>query len=217
MTLCAFRLITLVVAVVLLTLVMGRDPLGRKVKYPNKYNPAWESDPKLKPWVQPVPGETSMAFFRYCKVKVQAHRSQLTRHQTSASHLEKSKPFSAARSLTDYGFNSQVPNDSVKTIELKTAVFTAVHSSIRSYDHLGEKMKDVSGKDVNIHRTKCGALIKNVVAPTMKEELVKDIKGSKYSLIIDESTDITTDKKIALLFATSVYSYFKLCARFLEF
>ena len=43
------------------------------------------------------------------------------------------------------------------------------------------------------------ALIKNVIAPTMKEELVNDIKSPKYSLIIDKSTDISSDKQLCVV------------------
>lgn len=48
-------------------------------------------------------------------------------------------------------------------------------------------------------RTKCASIIKNVVYPFLCEELKEDLKNKKYSLIIDESTDIAVHKQLAIV------------------
>lgn len=45
--------------------------------------------------------------------------------------------------------------------------------------------------------TKCSAIIKNVVAPFFTNHLREDI-DSPYSVLIDESTGITTDKYLGV-------------------
>ncbi|GBP34311.1 hypothetical protein EVAR_7362_1 [Eumeta japonica] len=50
-----------------------------------------------------------------------------------------------------------------------------------------------------MHRTKCTEVIKNVLATHFVEELIKDIGQQKYSLIIDESTDISTSKQLGIV------------------
>lgn len=45
-----------------------------------------------------------------------------------------------------------------------------------------------------MHRTKCGNIIKNVLASYFVQELRNDIRNSPFSILIDESTDISTDK-----------------------
>lgn len=90
-----------------------------------------------------------------------------------------------------------------KALDIKLAVHIAVHSSIKSIDHLGELLK-VLGKgskleNIRIHRTKCSQLIKNVIAPAMLTELVKDVGEEPYSLILDESTDISVMKYLAFI------------------
>lgn len=50
-----------------------------------------------------------------------------------------------------------------------------------------------------MHRTKCTEVIKNVLAPHFVEELIKDIGQQKYSLIIDESTNISTSKQLGIV------------------
>lgn len=95
-----------------------------------------------------------------------------------------------------------------KTIDLKLAVYVSTHTSIMSVDHLGEILK-VLGKgtalaNLKLHRTKCSSLIQNVIAPVLLEELVQDIIlyldiGTNYfSLIIDESTDVSVFKYLCL-------------------
>ena len=78
----------------------------------------------------------------------------------------------------------------------------AVHSSIRTIDHLGELVKEHGLKstweDTSVHRTKCSMIIKNVVGATLKNELKKAVKGKKFSLMIDESTDVSTTKLLAV-------------------
>ena len=44
-----------------------------------------------------------------------------------------------------------------------------------------------------IHCTKNSILIRELVAPSLREELVNDVSGCKFSLLIDETTDCTTE------------------------
>ena len=96
-----------------------------------------------------------------------------------------------------------IVNREEKALDIKLAVHIAVHSSIKSIDHLGELLK-VLGKgskleNIRIHRTKCSQLIKNVIAPAMLTELIKDVGEEPYSLILDESTDVSVMKYLAFL------------------
>lgn len=81
------------------------------------------------------------------------------------------------------------------------AINTATHSSIKSIDHLGELLKTFgkgsSLENLRLHRTKCSKLILNVISPALIEDLVTDIGESGYSLIVDESTDVSVLKYMA--------------------
>jgi hypothetical protein len=88
-----------------------------------------------------------------------------------------------------------------KQIDLCLAVYIATHTAIRSIDHLSELLS-VLGKgsaleNVRIHRTKCSMLIKNVISPAMVADLINDIGDQRFSLIVDESTDISVIKYLA--------------------
>lgn len=68
-----------------------------------------------------------------------------------------------------------------------------------SVNHLCDLLNEVGKKsqleDLKMHRTKCSALIKHVITPSMLEKLTHNVL---YSLIIDESTDILVCKYMAV-------------------
>ena len=69
-------------------------------------------------------------------------------------------------------------------------------------DHLGEVIKKHgTGSnlgEINLHRTKCSRLVDCVIAPSLKEELKHDLKGKKYSILLDESTDRSSAKHLCV-------------------
>lgn len=86
-------------------------------------------------------------------------------------------------------------------MDIRLAIFTAKHTSIATIDHLTDMLKSFSieeFKNLRLHRTKRSAIIKYVVAPVLLTELVKDIGESKYSLVVDESTDISAHKWMSI-------------------
>lgn len=102
------------------------------------------------------------------------------------------------------------------------ALFIATHSAIRSVDHLGELLKAMSGTNscfssLVLHRTKCSKLILNVIEPCFLTELIDDIGSSLYSIIIDESTDIGTNKYMAYCVRYFSHSTSNIVKEFLGF
>lgn len=94
------------------------------------------------------------------------------------------------------------PIGSQKKEEARLALFTAMHTSIRVVDHLGEVINHSHQREIDkvqLHRTKCTAVIKNVLASHFIEVLKQDIKDQPYSLLIDESTDIAVQKYLGLV------------------
>ncbi|KAH9382689.1 hypothetical protein HPB48_023245 [Haemaphysalis longicornis] len=57
-----------------------------------------------------------------------------------------------------------------------------------------------------MHRTKCAAVIKNVLAPHFKHKLDKMVKEAPgYSLMLDESTDVSATKHLSI--SVCFYNY----------
>ena len=148
-------------------------------------------------------------FFRHCKCEIRAHHSDLQRHAATTKHKQNAAKLSSARTLFDVGCSSKQVDNTEKIAELKLAAHIACHSSIATVDHLGEIVKNISGKDISLHRTKCSALIKKALSLAVHDELLTDLKDQSYSLIIDESTDTGMEKQPCVVVRD--YSQLKKC------
>ena len=73
-------------------------------------------------------------------------------------------------------------------------MFIAEHCSILTCDHLTDFCKAAFPNSkiatgMKLRRTKCSALLKNVLKPHFLDDLKQDIGDEKFSLLLDESTD----------------------------
>jgi hypothetical protein len=66
--------------------------------------------------------------------------------------------------------------------------------------------KSTTAQKAHLARTKCSMIIKNVWCPYFKKDLKKDIGNSFYSLLIDESTDISVVKYLGISIIYFSYS-----------
>ena len=93
--------------------------------------------------------------------------------------------------------------DEVKIAEIELAVTMACHSVMTTMDHLGEAIVRNANasklENVKMHRKKCTKILTNVVSPAMKEELIADVQGKRFSLTVDESTDVSTTKLFCVI------------------
>jgi hypothetical protein len=76
--------------------------------------------------------------------------------------------------------------DPVKRAELYLCVCIACHCAVAAVDHISEAVK-VHGQqsaigNIQLHPTKCSALITKVIAPALKEELALDVKAVSIPL-----------------------------------
>ena len=76
--------------------------------------------------------------------------------------------------------------------------------AISSVDHLVKMMKNIALdskiiEDICCARTKTTAIIKNVIGSTHTENLYHLLKQTKFSMCIDESTDLSTTKLLSIV------------------
>ena len=94
-------------------------------------------------------------------------------------------------------------DDQVKEAEIELSVTVVCHSAILTMDDLGEVIvKNGTGsklETIKLPLRKCTKIISKVVAPAIKDELGKDVKGKDFSVILDESTDISTTKLLCVM------------------
>lgn len=122
-----------------------------------------------------------------------------TKHQASVPGTSATQ-----KPVTDFFMKSNITDD-VKRGEILLASFVANHNlSINVMEHLPQLVKAVCkdstiAKEISCSRTKTTAIIKSVTGASEKEQLVADLKTSKFSLLIDESTDRGCVKLLAVV------------------
>lgn len=118
---------------------------------------------------------------------------------------------SVSNIVTNIPFKRVQVSVATSLAEARLALLVAKHTSINTIDHITDTIKttfndsSVCGS-LALGRTKCSAIIKNVWYPYFKRELHKDVGDNYYSLLVDESTDISTTKQLGIVlkyFSTS--------------
>jgi hypothetical protein len=93
--------------------------------------------------------------------------------------------------------------DKVKAVELQIAVSMTCHCAVGTVDHLSEIMvahgHEGILEHVKIYRSKCACLIKNIILPALRTDLIDDFQNKKYAISTDEYTDISTRKHLCML------------------
>ena len=122
-------------------------------------------------------------------------------HEKTKKHQQKVR--AAASTLLLPVVRTQRVAENVRHAELQPAIFTACYMSFQVVDHLGEAIAH-NGEGsplgrIKIHCTKCSKLVTEVVATALKEELREDIKGKKFAVLIDESTDVASHKLLCVV------------------
>lgn len=156
-------------------------------------------------WLAPDVTNNTLAKCKYCRVGLKAHKKDLLNHAHTDKHKNNTaweKSARATKSISE--IYKPVISESTKIAELKIAAFIAEHCSVLTVDHLINILPQLDPssdalKTLKIHRTKCSMLIKNVLGPSMLEALVEEIGNFPYSIIIDESTDLSTQKVLCIM------------------
>jgi len=141
----------------------------------------------------------------------------LINHSKTNKHTQAAEPFSSQRQQK-LSFCEQ--SSSLLAAEGSMALFLCAHSAIASCDHLGEMCKhnfndSEAAKGIKMHRTKCSEIIKNILGPYFNNELLSDIGDRKYSLLLDESNDVSVNKLLGIVIIYYSYKQGKIIASFL--
>lgn len=149
--------------------------------------------------------EEKQAFCIVCRKPLRAHKTGLERHSETSVHTKNMESIAPEqKKITPLlQVDTKVQE---KQINLRMATYIACHSSIQSIDHLCNiinKTYSTSDKGtptpkLQLHRTKCTCLIKYVIAPNILKDIVDDMGGKSYSLMVDESTDVASFKYMAI-------------------
>lgn len=136
-----------------------------------------------------------------------AELTVIKNHKESVKYKAKVKDKnSTKKSVVDKFFNIDSPLELLtKEAEIKICAFLSAHNiSFLSIEHLIEILKS-SFKDskiaqnMQLKRTKATTIVTNVIGEYEKDNLVEYLKSAKFSVLVDETTDISTNKMICII------------------
>ncbi|KAK3926633.1 Zinc finger protein 862 [Frankliniella fusca] len=168
----------------------------------------WLTDSAFKGWLARVPGDTLKAQCTVCKKTFTAERGVLTRHSETADHKQAAASAKNQGTLLAFAavdsekrkFDDQVKSAEIRTVgllaEKKNISFNA-GSAVVSRDKASFPDSKIA-QAVKLERTKATNICKYVIGRSESESLTEKLKTKKFSVIIDESTDIGTVKNLCI-------------------
>lgn len=98
-----------------------------------------------------------------------------------------------------------IEKDPVSNFEMLICLFFAEHNvALHVVDHLVPLLKEIVPdssiiKNSKLGRTKCTKIIQNVLAEEEKSKLILKLQKYEFSVLVDESTDISSSKTMCVL------------------
>jgi len=161
---------------------------------------SWLDEEIFKGWLA-LHSELNKAFCTACNVSIACRRTNLLRHSQTVKHIYEMKN----RNQSFENIENISYCDRKKRAEIKLTAFFAEHNiAFYTADHLIPLIKDICSdpnivQDLSLGRLKCTNIVKDILAKRETEKLTEILKTCKFSILIDESTDITDTKFMCVL------------------
>lgn len=172
-----------------------------------KFNAKWLEDKRFVGWLESSNESEYKCKCIACGKTLNCGKSELLKHADTKIHkanvLAKKSTKTVAAFFERKGISSVEKN--AQTFEIRISMFFAEHNvALHIVDHLIPLLKIIVPdseiiKKAELGRTKCTEIIKNVIAKEEKEHLIKKLQTNKFSILIDESTDIGLNKTMCVL------------------
>lgn len=179
----------------------------RKIWYAQSFKDEWLEDANFKDWLKRDSINKNNSFCICCNVTIKnAGKSMLLKHKNTEKHV---KNFQAAKSklkITNFiSKKTTSEGGKIATAEvLFSGYFSEHHVPFVHIDHLLDVCKKAFpdseiAKKLSFKRTKLSYIIQDGIAYHEKLELNEVCRKQKFSLIIDESTDVSVTQVLAIV------------------
>ena len=183
-----------------------KKPKILKKVYKQKFRAEWMSDPAFKPWLVAPKSANDDPSCKFCTKKIPCTKTALQRHRESAQHKQ---AFTIASKQVRIDISLQVNNNSYKeTTAVQLASFIAEHNlPLTISPFLLELLKSRAPQNIEetkslqetrLGATKCTNIVRQGVGLLHAKELVEILRQKKFSIIPDETTDVSTAKQLAM-------------------
>lgn len=176
----------------------------KKSKAQQKFRDEWLQQPEFRDWLDRVLGDFYKAKCKLCDEVYTADISVLKGHAKTKKHINKLQPSKSTPKITQFfsrsDDNTKKLTDAIKNAEIKLAGFCTEHDiPMNVFNHLPDTLKDAFpdskvAQGLAMKRTKVTAVITNVIGETETSEMAEKLHTTKFSILTDESTDISAKK-----------------------
>jgi len=170
-----------------------------------KFQKQWLEMKQFQPWLCEVSHNNKLFFCSFCEKSVSARLSSIYEHAESAAHVTKEKNVEKKQIDEDVTDETLSFEERKKAAEIKFAAFIAEHNiSLQTAPEILKFFQQI-GKDVNVlqsmtmSRIKCQRIISNVLCPIETNRVVDIIQNTKFTIFIDETSDISNQKWMTFL------------------
>lgn len=169
----------------------------KKKKYAQKFKIEWK---QKWTWLQKMKGSS---YCILCNKTLMSGITHLERHAQSNMHKKKETCQSKVP-MTDLK-TLYFRNTTIQAAELKLCMFISEHNlPFQILEHLPKLIQSICpdlniAKEIKCSRIKGTQILKKQVAPYSMMEICNILKTTKFSLIIDETTDISVVKSLAVV------------------
>ncbi|KAK3929597.1 SCAN domain-containing protein 3, partial [Frankliniella fusca] len=176
-----------------------------------RYKSEWEKKYK---WLAPLDEDPYRARCKLCGGEMRADITMIKRHESTMKHQdwEKAAIGSNKSSLTSFVERPNTPlaQKKVQDAELKLAGFLAAHNiAFLAVDHLIPLLKTCFPdsqvcQKMTLSRKKANGILRNVFGAAEKEYMTGILQRPKFSILMDESTDMGPSIKYVRCFWTQM-------------
>lgn len=175
-----------------------------------KFKKEWLSKGDFASWLTADKNDVHKAQCKLCKKFMTAELCVIRTHAHSRTHIRSLSVRGKQTSITSGTPSPSTGGASNAThrAELQLCAFVAEHNiSFLAINHLVPVLKSCFpdsqiAQKMQMKKTKATAIIKNVIAVSEKEYLTRALKTNKFSILIDESTDISCNKTMCIVVLT---------------
>lgn len=181
----------------------------KKIQYSQKFRPEWLSQKEFKDWLLPPPRDSKDPRCAVCMKSVSCHRSTLAKHMSSEGHIKNMKSKAANMCVKDVFQKQALKSVYKESTEVQVAAFLAEYNlpftlanplvhliKSRAPKNSGEQ---AALQQLKMSDTKCSNIVRQGLGLYFAKELVTILRKTKFCVIPDEMTDVSTEKQLGVV------------------
>ncbi len=177
-------------------------------KYKQNFCQEWMKDPSFQQWLLPPKHHESEPSCKVCSKKLACSKTALQRHGESIHHKQAYANASRQVSIHTSLQNQDSANVYKEITTAQVAAFIAEHNlPLRLAPFLLDLIKARCPKNsqetnclrqIEIGATKCTNVIRQGIGLHYAQELIDILRCKRFSIIPDETTDVSSEKQLAV-------------------